>query len=250
MDITKVAELGHAQHSTGVHHQANACGEVRAGEIDGAALHLEHTEGRGDHTAATEHNAVEAFGEIEHQAFSRTVEARGVDCEAAAVGSAGRGVTDADHELINTLAHVARESDRRGIGHVEAEHISIGAAVEHHAQGCAAIAVDHLGADGQHRCCGGDVLTAEGGRAVGGDVDSDRAAGVASEAHTPIAFSHRKFGDVGDVDREALAVGQATIGRLNRNGIGRLAFKVGAGTCEEQLGATDLEAGGIGALEG
>ena len=189
LDISKVGELGCAQYSSGVHHQANACGEVGAREIDGAALHLEHTEGRGDHTAATEHNAVEAFGKIEHQAFSRTAEASCVDREAAAVGSAGRGVTDADHELINTRAHVARESDRRGIGHIEAEHISIGAAVEHHAQGCGAIAVDHLGADRSHRGGRRNFLSGKGGGAAGVDADGDPTAAIAAKTHHTVRFA-------------------------------------------------------------
>ena len=189
LDISKVAELGHAQHSSGIHHQANACGEVSAGEIDAAALHLEHTEGRRDHTAATEHDAIEAFGEIKHQAFSRTDETSGVDCEAAAVGSAGRGLTDADHELINTLAHVARESDRRGVGRIEAEHISIAAAIEHHAQGCGAIAVDHLGADRGHRGGRRNFIPGKGGGAAGINADGDSTAAIAAKTHHTVRFA-------------------------------------------------------------
>ena len=120
-----------------------------------------------------------------------------------------------DYDAVAVCRKAALKGEVGGVGNVEGEGISGSRAAQRHDQGRANIAANHLGANGAHRGGGGDSLAGEAGAAVGGDVDSDRAAGVASEAHTPIAFSHRKFGDVGDVDGEALAVDQAAVSGLD-----------------------------------
>ena len=153
------------------------------------------------------------------------------------------------HQAVATTLQVALQGEVADAGGVEREGVGTSGAVEHHHQGCIGVAANHLGANGAHRGGGGDAAAAEGGGTRRIHRDRDRPGGVATEAHTSTGFSHRKFGDVSDVDREALAVGQATIGRFDGDGIGRLAFKVGAGADEEQLGATDLEAGSIGSLK-